>query len=238
MKHIKHFLLVIIAFGLASCATTKSIDYEGISSKIQSGETGGVFGSFDSKGLTYASLKVTNLEDKSDTWVALRQVPIIYNLKPGTYRIKSGSVGGYNVTGNMPAISVWAENFEVKAGEVVNLGQLNMNRITFDVKTGAGSKVLNAINSFGTDINNDRTYVSYNTQPMSDVTRTNTLGKFPGMESRVVSRPLKMRLSEAEYRQAIKQASAKGADGKLPTHQEVKQKLSKSLIMMLLKSKI
>lgn len=235
MKHIKYFIVLLFAFGLASCATTNSIDYEDMSSKIQSGEMGGVIGSFNSTGLTRAILQVENLDDKSNSTVVFAREPRVYNLTPGTYRIKSGRVSGYNVTGNMPAIGLWAENFEVNTGEIVDLGQLNMNQITIDVKTSAGTKVLNALNSFGTNINNDRTYVGYTTEPMSYSPKTDALEKFPNIEN-VTARLLKVRLSETEYRQAILEASAKGPDGKLPSHQDVKQKLSKSLLMMFLKS--
>jgi len=237
MRHLKFIILAIFAFALASCATGPKIDYDGISSNIQSGEMGGVIGGFNSSGLTYASMTLANVEDGSRGFMSFSSNPRVYSLKPGTYKIKSGSVGGYNVTGNMPLIGTWAENFEVKAGEVTNLGELHMGTITNNIKTSAGSKVLNALNSFGTNTNNDITHVFFSVSPMTSGDQAKAVEKFVGInEEQIVSRPLELRFTEAEFREAIDKASAKDADGKLPTKKEIQTKLAASLLMMMMES--
>jgi len=237
MRHLKFILFAIFAFALASCATGPKIDYAGISSNIQSSEKGGIIGGFDSKGLSYATLTVENVDTGSRSNVSFSTAPRVYSLNPGKYEIKSGRVGGYNVTGNMPLIGLWAEEFEVKAGEVTALGDLQMNTIKNNVKTSGGSKVLNALNSFGTNVNNDVTHVSFNVQPMQEKRKEKALSKFTGLESHVVDRPLKLRFTETEFQSMINEASAKNEEGKLPTRKDIQSKLAASLLMKMIEKK-
>ena len=237
MRHLNFIILAFFALMLTACATGPKIDYAGISSNIQAGEKGGVIGGFKASGMSYASLTLENVDTGSPARMSLLSSPRVFSLNPGTYKIKTGKIGGYNVTGNMPLIGLWAEPFEVKAGEVTNLGVLQMKRITNNVKTSGGSKVLNALSSFGTNMNDDVTHVSFNTLPMSDSAQVKAIEKFVGLESSdIVDRHLKMRISETEFRGLIAKASAKDEEGKLPTRQEIRTKLAGSLLMLMLKS--
>jgi len=247
MKTIKILMLLICAVCFTSCATGPSIDYQGISSKIQSGEIGGVIGSYKASGskiegfgaqlLNSATLKVTNVDDGTTAYVTFSKSPLLRSFKPGNYKVTSGSVRGPNVKGNMPMISFWADEFAVKAGEVVNLGELSMNRIASNVKTGGAWKVVNAISSFGTDVNDEITYVTYEVNPMTPKVQSKALEKFSGVEDRLVYRPLGMKLSETEFRKIIEEAGARDADGNLPSEKEVKRKMTISMLKMFMDSK-
>jgi len=233
MKHLKYFAVAIFASALTACATGPGIDYAGISSNIETQESGGAVGSFKSTGLSYATVTLENVEDGAFSSFTFAESPRIHSLKPGTYKIKSGKVGGYNVTGNMPLIGLWAQNFEVKAGEVTDLGELNMNMITNDVKTNAGSQVINALTSLGTNVNQDITHVSYVVSPMTEKDKSRVFEKFADLEDNLVSRPLDMRLTEAEFSQLVAKASARNEEGNLPTGKEIRTKLASSLLLMM-----
>lgn len=242
MKQIKTLILMVFAFGLASCASTVPDYYEGLNSKILSGKAGGVVGSYKISGsrvqgigkpmLSRATLRVKNITSGDDLSFILSNSPRVFSLRPGTYKVKSGGVSGPNVRGNMPMIALWADEFEVRAGEVVNLGEISVNRITHNVKTDGVGKVFNAITSLGTNLNDDQTYVTYEINPMSAKTEAKAFKKLPALKSKIVYRPLKMRFSEAEFRDAINDASSETEDGKLPSREKVQLELTKSLLNM------
>jgi len=246
MSFLKNIGVLMISAGLVSCATGPKLDYDGISNNIESGEMAGVISTFKPSGsrvqglgkdlLLSASLKAKNLDTNKDVTLFFSKSAMVRQIEPGRYKIASGRVRGPNVTGNMPLISLWSEEFEVEGGEVVDLGELDINRIKVNLQTDGVGKAFNAIISLGTDLNDDQTHVTYEIQASSEKDVTTALKKFPDLEDRVVSRPLKMRFTEAEFRDAIYSASERKENGKLPTRFEVQQKLNRYLLEQTLKS--
>jgi len=247
MRYIKYFLLMVLTFALASCATTTPIDYGAISSNIQSGKSGGVIAGykasssrvlgFKAERLDAATVNITNLDEGTTSSIRFSASPTVQEVKPGNYKINSGRVRGPNTTGNMPLISLWAGEFTVTPGKIVNLGELAMNRIETNVQTDGVGKAFNIIGSFGTDLNDNQTYVTYEVNSMDEKVQAKALKNFPGIVGLVEYRPLKMRLSESEFRKAVYEAAVPTSDGELPTKRDVNRKLSKSLLMMLKSAK-
>ena len=237
MRHFKYVIFAFWAFLLTACASGPKIDYDGITTSIASGDKGGVIGGFEGPGLSYSSLVLENTENGSISGATFSRSPRVYDLEPGTYRVKSGRVGGHNVTGNMPLIGLWANDFTVEPGKVMNLGLLRMMTITNNMKTSAGSKVLNALNSFGTNVNNDITHVAYEVLPLPENKALDAVSKFPCLEDRVEDKPLELLFNETEFRDAVETATQLDEDGKLPTKAEIQEKLSKEILFMYLKKK-
>lgn len=246
MKRLRQFCVSILALGLASCATSNPVDYDGITTSIQSGEKAGVITTFKPSGsrvhgigkdlLLSAHLKFEHVETNKSVGLTFSEKGRIQQIEPGRYTIKSGGVRGPNVTGNMPLLQLWVEDFDIKGGEVVDLGELNMNRIKVNVKTDGVNKTFNALISLGTDINDDQTHVTYEIEASSAKDINNALKKFPALEGKVISRSLEMRFTEEEFRDAIDKASARTEDGRLPSRFEVMRKLEASLRRLTLKS--
>lgn len=248
MSVLKYMGLAIFALGISSCATSNKIDYDAISARIQSGEKAGVISTFKPSGsriqgigkdlLLSASMKIENVETDETKTIYFGKSGRVQQIEPGTYKVKYGNVRGPNVTGTMPLLAFWVEDFEVSGGEIVDLGELNMNRIKINVKTDGVGKTFNALMSLGTDINDDQTHTTYEIEPSSQSDLKKAVSKFPKLESRIVSRPLEMRFTEADFRDAIQAASARKANGKLPSRQDVRRNLEFSLLRLFMQSKL
>jgi len=231
---------------LASCASTKPIDYDKISETITSGKMAGVVGSFKPSGsrvqgigkdlLTSGGFTVSNLETKKETYIYFSDKGSFLRLTPGRYKVEKGGVRGPNVSGNMPLIKLWAEEFELSGGEIVDLGELSVNRIKVNVKTDGVGKAFNALISLGTDINDDQTYVTYEITPSSDKDIKRALKNYPQLQTQIISRPLELRFTESEFRDAIARASAKTETGQLPSQYQVRLKLQTFLMEEITKS--
>lgn len=240
--------VTIMAMLIVSCASSRPINYEDISDTITSGEMAGVVGSFKPSGsrvlgigkdlLLSGSLTVSNLETEEQTYIFLSEKGSFRRLAPGRYKIDYGGVRGPEVRGNLPLIQLWVEEFELSGGEVVDLGELAIDRIKVNVQTDGVGKTFNALMSLGTDINDDQTYVTYEVRPSSDKDIKRALKKYPQLQTQVTSRPLKLRFTETEFRAAIELASARTETGQLPTRYQIRRKLESFLIKEMAKTEL
>lgn len=258
MRIIWSFFLVLTTIVLASCATGPKADYEGISSSILSGKNGGIMGGFTASGNSTALLNLENIDTgkKSNVYFSyFPTYPRIHSLEPGTYKINSGTYttkGGtvaikhgpyqiepgqidkYNETGNLSLIDLWTGTFDVKAGEVTDLGVIRMKPVRGYAKKSGTDKVLNELNNIsksGTISNKEiETYnishVSFRVSPIKDSIKKLALKKYEGLESRVFFRPLQLNLTESEFELIAKKAAQKGAGGILPDKSQVRENLS------------
>jgi len=240
MSHFKFFLLILFAFALASCATGPKVDYEGISSSIESGNTGGIMAGFVASGNSTANLILENVATGAKSPVSFTlfpNYPKIHSLEPGIYKIKSGTyktingtipikhgaytlksgpIDKYSETGNLTLIGLWAEEFEVKAGEVANLANVLDRITTLSTKKWEDYNI---------------THLSFRIQPMSESFKKLALKKYPTLKNRVVDRPLKLTLTESEFRSIASKAATRGAGGELPSKSNLRKKLSAGVSM-------
>lgn len=269
MRHLKIIILTFFAFALTGCATSSNVDYDGINASIESGKMGGVIGGFSSIGP--GSTAILNLENVNTgaenevTFKTFPRYPTVYSLAPGTYKVKSGTYdikhatfpisGGkfrsvrtnegirYNSTGELPFIGLLTKEFEVKSGEVVDLGSLSMKPFKLVDRVGNAStrKALRGatvgVSNIWLDPKNplelgtpvDAMHMSYNIWPIDKDIKKLAMKKFSNLESSVVKKPLHLTIRGAEYRDIVRDASANNANGVAPTRSIIRDRISASI---------
>lgn len=234
------YKLCVLFFGALSLSACATVDYEAFNAKLDSGESSAIVSQFDNTdtGMWGATLQLHNVtEGMIYTRTFDGYGPSVAEVKPGKYRIRSGSTYGYNVTGSLPLIEFWFEDFQVGPGEIVDIGKFGYK--TFSVKSEASSakKVWNALNSLGTEVNDTADYVTYTVSALDQDEVQEALEKnFAANKSKLVSRPLVRVLSEEEFRKVIDEASAPDADGNLPPTEVSRERIGKALAALLLES--
>lgn len=149
---------------------------------------------------------------------------------PGKYKISSGNCAGYQLTGNMPLVETWFEEFEVKPGEVVNIGRIKP--VDFDLKSLPESQFNRAVNvllSLGSRAN-ETTYVTYSFDAENESYVEALLAdKYPEIKTGYVTRIPKFRFSDAEFKAVLIKAHEPNADGEMPTSSQATERVTSAL---------
>lgn len=233
------FVLFFVAFSLSACAT---IDYETFNSNLNVGKSSAIVAQYETPGFGTMFDATLRFKNTTDGLIYTRSFsyfePTVVEVKPGKYYILDGSTSGVNVTGNMPLIAAWYKGFEVKPGEIVNIGKFGYK--PFEVKSSAettSGKVWNALNSLGMTTKHKTNYVTYQVGIIDEKELQAELSKnFSSNKSKLVSRPLQLRLSEDEFQNIVLDASAADADGKRPTLDESRERVNSELSKYILNS--
>jgi hypothetical protein len=161
-----------------------------------------------------------------DNWV--NAGPDMVAVPPGRYRILTGSLYGYEVTGNLPMVEYWFDEFEVRPGEVVNIGTLRIDDINVRALPGMSDRVFNAL--FTLDYAQRHSYYAY-TLDFSDEARVQHMleSKYPELRVAPVQRSPAMVLNSGEFGRIIVESYAPNADGSMPTVQEAQSRVNANL---------
>lgn len=222
-------------FGLAACATEPSLSVAEMG-MIREGDQSAIIMSYrEYAGMYGASVRFMNVDTRrmygvsmhgGDNWV--NAGPDMVAVPPGRYRILTGSLYGSDVTGNLPMIAYWFDEFNVAPGEVVNIGTLSIDDINVRALPGMSDRVLNAL--FTLNPSQRNTYYAY-TLDFSDEARVQHMleSKYPQLGVAPVQRSPATVLDRAEFERIIVESYAPGADGTMPSVQEAQTLVNESL---------
>jgi len=161
----------------------------------------------------------------------VKPTPGRITVEPGNYKILSGTCAGYQMTANLPLIGSWFEEFEVKPGEVVNIGRLKP--INFDLKSLPESQLGRAMNvlfSLGTSRANETTYVTYSFDAENESYVEGLLTtKYPDIETGYITRLPQRRFSEDEFKAVLVKAYEPDENGEIPSSTIANERVSTAL---------
>ena len=221
-------------FGAAACETV-SVSPEQLQ-LINSGSQSGIIMSYkEHAGLWGSTINIANVATGriyslamhgGDNWV--NAGPDMVMTPPGTYRVLDGSIYATDMSGTMPLLQWWFRDFDVRAGEVVDVGTLRLSDI--NVKSIPSDELVQFFRGLvsGGDNSDVSTYVMYEVD-YSDDARVQAMlkSKYPTLAVEPVKRPLQVALDRKEFEALIVEAYRPGADGKYPSAPEVEAKVSR-----------
>lgn len=246
------FLIVFFALLLTACASTGGGTAK-IKERINTGQTGAIIAALDEttevNGVRKPAfltgwINIQNTETKAVTryyldrnreptsakslsvWLSITELPA------GTYRILSGKAQIGQGLQTLPLINLWFKPIEVRPGHITNLGMLQIQNIVVDTR----DQDLNFMEVLsGREDENFTTYVTYNITDIPPSVLTSSLEDWADYKGvKVVEQPLKLRLSDTEFKQAVKEASTPDVNGEVPNRGQVSNKLRLSLLKMLI----
>lgn len=221
-------------FGAAACETV-SVSPEQLQ-LINGGSQSGIIMSYkEHAGLWGSTIHFANVSTGQrysvsmhggDNWV--NAGPDMIMAPPGRYRVVDGSIYATDMSATMPLLEWWFREFEVRAGEVVDVGTLKMTDI--NVKSIPSDELVQFFRGLvsGGDNSDVSTYVMYEVD-YSDDARVQAMlkSKYPTLAVAPVKRPLQVALDRKEFEAIIVEAYRPGADGKYPSAREVEVKVSR-----------
>jgi hypothetical protein len=229
-------------FGLSACATGPSVTPEQMAD-IRAGQQSAIIMSYrEFQGLYSAYVVFVNVETRrsyavsmhgGDNWV--NAGPDMVSVPPGRYRVLRGGLAGYEVTGTMPLLPYWFDEFEVGPGEVVDVGTITIEDVNVRSLPGMSDQIFNAL--FSLDPAQRDVYYVYNID-YSDEARVQHMleSKYPDLGVAPVRRPLRIMLDRATFEQVIVDGYARSPDGALPTTQEARARVTAGLAAFLAES--
>lgn len=233
---LKQFLAAVSAalalFGAAACETV-SVSPEQLQ-LINTGTQSGIIMSYkEHNGLWGSTIQIANVSTGrtyslsmhgGDNWV--NAGPDMVMAPPGRYRVVDGSIYATDMSGTMPLLEWWFKEFDVRAGEVVDVGTLKMTDI--NVRSIPSDELVKFFRSLVTlgDESDVSTYVMYEVD-YSDDARVQAMlkSKYPTLSVKPVKRPLQVALDRTEFERIIVEAYRPGADGKYLSESEADAKV-------------
>jgi hypothetical protein len=226
--------MALAMLGAAACETV-SVSPEQLQ-LINSGSQAGVIMSYkEHNGLWGSTIRLANVKTGQsyslsmhggDNWV--NAGPDMVMVPPGRYRVYDGSIYATDMTGTMPLLRWWFRDFDVAAGEVVDVGTLKMTDI--NVKSIPSDELVQFFRGLvsGGDNSDVSTYVMYEVD-YSDDARVQAMlkSKYPTLSIAPVKRPLQVALDRKAFEQIIVEAYRPGPDGKYPAAVDVEAKVDR-----------
>lgn len=245
LRHlIKGLSLAMGLFGLTACATV-SVSPEQLQ-LINSGSQSGVIMSFrQHEDMVMAKVSIANVKTEETYLLSMYGTENIANdgpgmvmVLPGQYRVVDGEFSNASMTANMPLLRWWFRDFTVGPGEVVDLGTLKVTDV--DVRSITSDQLAAFINTLTSGDAREKTiYVMYAIDYSEDAWVQSMLkSKYPSLTVTPVKRPLQVALDRKEFEQLIVEAYAPGPDGKSPTSEDARAKVSALLKAFVLKSRV
>lgn len=219
-------------FGAAACETV-SVSPEQLQ-LINTGTQSGIIMSYkEHNGLWGSTIRFGNVASGrtysvsmhgGDNWV--NAGPDMVMVPPGKYRVLDGSIYATDMSGTMPLLEWWFKEFDVRAGEVVDVGTLKMTDV--NVRSIPSDELVKFFRSLVTlgDESDVSTYVMYEVDYSDDVRVQAMLkSKYPTLSVTPVKRPLQVALDRAEFERIIVEAYRPGPDGKYLSEAEADAKV-------------
>ena len=240
---IQHLLAAISIMALSACASGKAAKerqaaFDADMLKFKAGEYGAIVMNASGKldcdryylGVGRkgdAKNKVFSFKgDKSDTASEIGIQPVA----PGAYRINRGTCYKYGYTGgSLPLLDKWFFSFDVKPGEVVYPGTIDMESVSVSYSGASTDNVLVSIFTKKKNRVGNKTFVSYEMQDNSSDVKAKLLESHPELAEKITYRPPFALLSADGYRNAQKKAYAPDADGKPPTAEVAQERFKSEL---------
>jgi hypothetical protein len=221
-------------FGAAACETV-SVSPEQLQA-INGGSQAGVIMSYkEHAGLWGSTIRIANVATGQtfslsmhggDNWV--NAGPDMVTVPPGTYRVVDGGIYATDMSGTMPLLRWWFRDFDVRAGEVVDVGTLKMTDI--NVTSIPSDELVQFFRGLvsGGDNSDVSTYVMYEVDCLEDARAQAMLkSRYSTLAFGPVKRPLQMALDRKAFEALIVEAYRTGADGKHPSAPEVEAKVNR-----------
>lgn len=222
--------------GLAACAGAPRLAAADAAA-VQSGQGAAVALTFRS--IMYfesATIRFENLETHQifEMWGAQPPVygspqPGLLALPPGRYRVHSGELKFRHLKEEMPLISDWFREFEVRSGEVVDLGALTLTAVEAYAGTDAGRGVLKMLGQGDVQPAVTHTYVVYSIDGSSAELTRDYLMNESGLGVAPTVRRLQVRLNGAEFERLVYDAYEHHSDGSRPSEAEADARVRRAL---------
>jgi hypothetical protein len=169
--------------------------------------------------------------DKNVVFWTLREVgyrtsgPAIQVVEPGTYRIAGAAClkEGYYPS-QMSTIPLWFGDVELKPGEVVYIGTLDIQILDYKTEMSKGAKVFNAIFFTGRD-SNEFKYLSYEMHDENAEVLERLRVSYPDIAAKLIVKLPPIYLTTDKFAAALQAAYAPNADGSLPTTDQAQTRL-------------
>lgn len=240
----KFFLAIFACVFLAACETVGPSKAD--ISSLSEGKTGAVILDYEEFEDLYSyNIYLSNRDtkelvrllgsDNSSGWVKGNLA--MNTVTPGTYEIISGRLFNSDTAANMPLLKYWFEPFEVKAGELVDMGKLVMERIDVSSIQPHQQGIIGDIIGLK-DSERDSTYIVYRFDDVDELRNAKLLEKTPEITSLTrVRRSPTRQFTRVEFESAVLEAYALDADGMPPKEADADKKLAESLEKILSKSR-
>lgn len=152
----------------------------------------------------------------------------IVAVPPGRYRIGRSSVTDASAIAGLPLFSYWFDEFEIGAGEVLDMGTLNLHDVDVRSTATMGDHLARLISDG--NLAGRYTYMAYSIDYSSDEhVRQLLMANHPELEATPIRRPLRILLDRAEFERAVAESYAPQADGTPPTVAEAHARVNATL---------
>jgi hypothetical protein len=138
--------------------------------------------------------------------------PVVLVVPAGNYKINGALCFDGTSIGSLRTLAAWFGGIDVKAGEVVYLGTLDIRMLHYHVKKTALQKMFFA--------NNDADYAAFQFKDESADVAARLRVKHPDLAARMVFRSPPQFVTAEDYVAALDRAYAPKPDGSLPTPEE------------------
>lgn len=220
LKSLRTIIFWVVFLGLAAfhiLIRTHETNYEQFNHKLQSGETGAIL------------LNFTHIENESDPLRLRMQNTLngrIHSLRftseykairlpPGSYKIVSGHTGRGQFNGTTPFVGLLFQDFQVRLGEISNLGIL-------------GCEPINAENKRHRE--HQKVCYNFNIAPGDSLGLNRyMLENFPHNQHRLVSRQLELRVSNIDFQQMYIKANKPLENGQFLTTRHIVGRMQEQL---------
>ncbi|WP_420471777.1 hypothetical protein [Brevundimonas sp. FT23042] len=228
-------ILALTLAGLGACASAPMLGPETLTS-IREGRQSAIlmaFKPYQGMGgarVTFLNVGTRRLYDLrvvgGDNWV--NAGPEMVAVPPGRYRIYSGVMGGGSFDGTLPLLGRWFDDFEVGAGEIVDVGALNVEGIEVRSMSGIADSLVYGLLTL--DPARRDHYLVYSVDYSAEVAVQHMLDtKYPDLGLTPVRRPLQTVIDRSAFERAIVEAYMPNADGSLPTREAAEARVEQGL---------
>ena len=187
------------------------------------------FGNFD-----YSTVFIQSLSTGTTYPLEMHAGPNLVNMRPATlavvppgrYRLVHGAVYSGGSSAGMPLLEYWFEEFDVGAGETIDLGALVLEAI--DVRSLAHARGLDALLRFGND-NDTTTYVAYRIEPADTYVHDLMSTQYPTFTPNVIARPLRTTVTREEFESLILESFAPDQNGTPPSTEAARARVGERI---------
>lgn len=229
---------------LAACATPAQLSLDDITG-IRAGQQAAILMAYNPPGYEMPTARATFVNMTTAATYDLQvnganalvaAAPDLIAVPPGRYRILRGERAAANSIGTFPLMAQWFDEFEVRPGEVVDIGTLNVEEIEVRSMQGLGDSLINALATW--DPARRDTYLAYSFDYSSEVEVQRMLAsKYPTLAIAPVRRSPRLLLDRTRFEQIIREAYAPNLDGSLPSTPEAQGRISSAMLAYLRESR-
>jgi hypothetical protein len=231
----------LLALGAGACATALSPEL--IQQVEQSQQSAVIMSYREFSGWQQAAATIVNVQTRQTYRFEFHTGTNVVNMRPsnlqivppGRYRLVDGYLYTPDASARLPLIAFWFDDFDVAAGEVLNIGTLTLEAI--NMASLANARGLDALFRFGNP-NDVTTYVAYGADYSEDADVSELLAQwYPTFAERMVKRPLRVVLNREQFETVLVEAYTPDANGIVPDTAVARERVQARLAELLQQAK-